>query len=70
MRVAGFMKNKTGFRTEAEKMYWEPPKAFEQKKQTKKTHKSYLEVAVVWRLDLQVRAEEISQLLYWIPGFT
>lgn len=70
LRVAGFMKNGTGFIAEAEKMSWEPPKASEQKKTHKqKTHKSHLEVTMVWRLDLQVRVEAISQLLYRIPGF-
>lgn len=48
MRVAGFMKSMTGFITEAEKMYREPLKASEQKKQTK-TRKNYLVVTMVWR---------------------
>lgn len=40
-----------------------------EKTHKQKTHKSHLEVTMVWRLDLQVRVEAISQLLYRIPGF-
>lgn len=40
MRVAGFMKSMTGFITEAEKIYREPLKAFEQKKKKKRTNKN------------------------------